>query len=736
MKTTRKKRSLTVAALLGGFALSPLLAQPAAVKPCETLRRHGDAGATACYQNLTKSSDLAVRAEGFWAARDYQDANSAFRDAMKAHPKDANLLVRWGRMYMEHWQPKEAADMFGEALEMDENNAQALLGMATIAGEQFEGKAYELAEKAVKADPKLYQARELIARVALEDNDNAKASAEAHKALDMSPEALDAMSVLATMDWLENKPTTEWLARILKINPKYGEVYETAGHYFVMNRRYVEGIEYYRKALELRPDLWTARAELGVNLMRLGKDMEARQQLEQCWANNYQPDEVKNTLTLLDSYKNFETFQTKGGNVLRLNLKEAKLLKPYFEEELDRAVATYEKKYKYKLTTPVQVEVYPDHEDFAVRTMGMPGLGALGVTFGQVVAMDSPSGRKPGDFHWASTMWHELSHVYVLTMTNHLVPRWFTEGLAVYEETATAPDWGDRLDHESMMAIKDHKLLPIAELDRGFIHPTYPAQVIVSYYQGGRIITFIAEKWGYDKILNMIADYGKNMTTPDVIEKEFNIKPEEFDKQFLPWLEAQTKKTVDGFGDWTKNVRLMNDRTKAKDWDAVISLGNAVRDIYPDYVETGSVYEFLAQAYTEKGDKAKATAELEAYAKVGGRSPATLKQLANLQADAGRKKEAVATLEKLNLIYLEDEAAHQKQGELYLDLGDSAKAIREFQSILAGKPVDPAGAHYQLARAFQLAKRNDEAREEVYASLETAPGFKPAQKLLLELSSK
>ena len=49
-----------------------------------------------------------------------------------------------------------------------------------------------------------------------------------------------------------------------------------------------------------------------------------------------------------------------------------------------------------KLPGPVQVEVYPDHEDFAVRTMGMPGLGALGVTFGEVVAMDSPSGRKPG----------------------------------------------------------------------------------------------------------------------------------------------------------------------------------------------------------------------------------------------------------------------------------------------------------------------------------------------------
>ena len=89
-----------------------------------------------------------------------------------------------------------------------------------------------------------------------------------------------------------------------------------------------------------------------------------------------------------------------------------------------------------KLPGPVQVEVYPDHEDFAVRTMGMPGLGALGVTFGEVVAMDSPSGAQPGYFHWASTLWHEMSHVFILTATNHRVPRWFTEGLAVHEETA------------------------------------------------------------------------------------------------------------------------------------------------------------------------------------------------------------------------------------------------------------------------------------------------------------
>src|SRR6202012_5967225 len=128
--------------------------------------------------------------------------------------------------------------------------------------------------------------------------------------------------------------------------------------------------------------------------------------------------------------------------------KESEALYPYFHDVLTAAIEAYQTKYRVKLDGPVQVEVYPDHEDFAVRTLGMPGLGALGVTFGQVVAMDSPSGRKPGDFHWGETLWHEMSHVYILTATNHRVPRWFTEGLAVHEEGERSPEWGDRVTPE------------------------------------------------------------------------------------------------------------------------------------------------------------------------------------------------------------------------------------------------------------------------------------------------
>jgi hypothetical protein len=467
--------------------------------------------------------------------------------------------------------------------------------------------------------------------------------------------------------------------------------------------------------------------------MRLGREEEARAELEMCYEGHYRDAATVNTLRLMDSYKNFVTYKT-DRTTLRLHKKEAELLHPYFEAEMLRALNTYDKKYGFKLDRPVQVEVYPDHEDFAVRTMGMPGLGALGVTFGYVVAMDSPSGRPPGSFHWASTMWHELSHVYVLNMTNFRVPRWFTEGLAVHEETAVSPEWGDRLDPHAIMAIKDKKLLPVAELDRGFVRPTYAAQVVVSYFEAGRICDYINREWGWPKLLAMIHDFAGGASTPEAIEKELGITPEEFDTRFLAALNAETKKTVDGFDEWSKELKKVAAEYKAHDYDAMIRDASAIRDTYPDYIEAGNVYQFLADGYVAKGDKKAAIAELERYAKVGGRSPDTLKQLATFLEEAGNRKEAAEVLDRLNYIQPIDEDLHRRLGDLWLGLGNTDGAIREYRAVLAKSPTDPAASHFSLAKAYRSANRTDAAKDELLLSLEAAPGFRPAQKMLLELS--
>jgi cellulose synthase operon protein C len=668
-------------------------------------------------------------AEAFRKARRYKDANDVYRLLVDKFPKNAEYRVKWGRLFLEHWQADEAVGLFNEALEIDKNYAPAYLGMALVAEEHFEGHAEELAKKALELDPKLLEAQELMARLALEDNNNDKASLEAKKALALDANSVQAKAILATMDWLADKKDTPW-------DPHDARGYETAGHFFTLNRRYTEAIEFYRKALALDPQLFTARSQMAINQMRLGQDQEAYQELKLCWDNGFQDLATKNSLTLMDSYKNFVTFKT-DNTILKVHKKEADLLHPYFEDEMKRVIATYEKKYKFKLAQPVQVEVYPDHEDFAVRTLGMPGLGALGVTFGYSIAMDSPSSdqRPPGSFHWASTLWHEMSHVFTLSMTNSKVPRWFTEGVAVHEETAVNPEWGDRLTPDIILAIKDKKLLPIAQLDRGFVHPNSPVQVLVSYFQAGRVCDYINDKWGWDTILAMLHDFGNGEETAAVVRKELKIEPEEFDKRFIAFVEADTKNTVEHFDEWKKGVTGLVTLTGNKDYGEVIKEGTRLRDMYPDYVEKHSVYEILAQAYLAKGDKPHAIEEMERYAKVGGRNPETLESLAKQLEEAGNKKEAAAILERLNYIYPMQNEAHRELGTLLFDMGQPAGAIREFRAVVDHKPIDPAQAHYDLAMAYHSNHQDEQAKDEVVASLEAAPGFSKAQKLLLELSA-
>ncbi len=720
------------------FITLPLAAQTLAaqtIDECKSLRHYGKlAEAQTCYAKLANSSNPYLRAEGLWATERYQEANDQFRDLVKQSPKNADYRVRWGHLFLERFNNDEAHSLFEEALKIDDKNAQAYLGRAQVEAEGYSKEAVKDAQKGADLDPKLYQAHEELAFLALEDNDEDTAAKEADLALAISNEALDAMAIHAALDSLHDKKEAPWMDRLLKINPSYGEAYSTAGHFFFINRRYDEEIRAYRKALELNPRLWEARAQLGISLMQLGNETEARQQLEECYNANYKSYEVVNSLRLIDSYKDFVTIKTPS-MVLRLNKKEADLLRPYFESEIERNIAAYSKKYRMKLKEPVQVEVYPNHDDFAVRTLGMPGVGGiLGVTFESVLAMDSPSGRTPGSFHWASTLRHEMSHVFVLEATGSRVPRWFTEGLAVYEETSAAPDWGDRLDPEAIHAIQHKLLLPVAELDRGFIRPSYPSQVIVSYFQGGKICSYIAEKWGYSKLVDMIYSFAKLESTPEVFQKDLGISTTDFDKEFLAWLDAQTKITVDHFDEWRDKLKTMVTDERAKKYDEAISLGNAIRDWYPDYVEAGSVYEVLADAYTAKGDKDSARKQLEKYNEVGGRDPKLVEQLAKLEEEAGQPKKAAAALDRLNYIYPEDQELHKRLGDLWLAQNNVSGAIREYQALLAMKPLDQATSHYQLAEAYRKADRLDQARDEVLLALEAAPGFKPAQKLLLEIA--
>lgn len=728
--------SVAFAWIIAGSAWSATAASHTpAPDSCQNLRRHGKtAEADACYKSLILSRDPYLRAEGYWGLQMYQDANNEFRAAVAQSDANALYRIRWGMLLHERFNDTDAEGLLKEALQRNPKDARAYWGLALVSADGFDDQAIMWDSRALELDPKLAPAHELMANLALEDSDPAQALREADAAISLSSDALDAMAVHAAVEVLADRSPDAWFDKIGAINPHYGEAYAIVAHHLVLNYRYEDAITYDRKAIEVDPQLWSARSDLGLNLMRLGQEDEPRKQLEICYENGYRNQATVNSLRLLDSYKNFITYRD-DTLILKLNKKEADLLRPYVEDLTKRAMATYERKYKMKLEGPVQVELYPDHEDFAVRTMGMPGLGALGVTFGHVVAMDSPSGRKPGDFNWGSTLWHEMSHVYILTATNHRVPRWFTEGLAVHEETQASPEWGDPITPDILAALHDKKLLPVEQLDRGFVRPQYATQVIVSYYEAGRICDYIQDHWSADKLLDMVHSFAQSTTSAAVIEKDLGITAAEFDKQFQDWLYQSDGKIAANFADWSARLKDLVQQSRNHNYDAVLKEGPEVIQMYPQYIYDANAYQFVAEADLAKGDKPAATAVLTQYEKAGGRDPSTLKELASLEQSLGDDKEAAATLERINYIYPVDEDLHRTLGNLWLTQHNYPAAIREYSAVVAMHPLDKASAEFDLAQAYFDDGQRDKAEDNVLQALEAAPDYRPAQKLLLQLQS-
>jgi Flp pilus assembly protein TadD len=729
------KYAANISALLLASAMSMHAASPT---ECWKLRKLGR-DAQPCFDQLTQSSNAYDRAEGFWGLEQWDQANAQFRLATQSASSPAAFKVRWGQLLHERFNNSEAADLFREALAKDANSAAAYLGLATLSADTFDGHAADYANKALALDPKLAAAHELLADVALINEDRDTARAEADKALAIDPEAIDAMALQAALEILADRPPDAWFARIQSATtgkgPGVAEAYTRIGRQLELHYRYEDAVPYYRKAIAADTNDWAAHSALGIDLMRMGQQDEPYKELQLSYQNGYRDAATVNSLRLIDSYKNFDTFRD-DKTIIRLYKNEAELLLPYMQTELHTILATYEKKYKMTLPDPVQLEVYPNHEDFAVRTTGMPGLGALGVTFGEVVAMDSPSARKPGDFNWGATIWHEMSHVFILTATNHRVPRWFTEGLAVHEEGQRSPEWSNRLTPDVVAAIRDKRLLPVAKLDRGFVSPDYPAQVIVSYFQAGAICDFIGEKWGEAKLLDIVHTYAQLTTTPNTIQQNLGISAEQFDTQFLAWIDQRYGTRASHFDEWHQKLKALVEAMQQKRFDTVLNDGPAILALYPEYVEDANVYELMAAANHERNDSKAEAAILSLYVRAGGESPEALKRLADLQLAAGDNTAATETLERLNYIYpVKDEALHRRLADLHLAQKDFASAIREYNAVIASDPTDKAGAEFNLAQAYYAAGQKDKAEDSVLAALEAAPGYRPAQKLLLELNS-
>ena len=683
-----------------------------------------------------------------------EDAQSYFRDAIALAPTDPRINTEWGELFLEKYNKAEAAKSFQEALKVDAEYGPALLGMAKALSDENPPQAVVFAERLLKQNPNDAGAQLVLAQVAIYQDKKANVKAAIDKVLEFNPKHLEALSMKAAMAYVEGRTAEyeEAIAAALKIHPTYGEVHRIVGEITAHYYRFDEAVEHTRKAIALDRENIRAIADLGAQLMRTGDERNARRMLETAFRVDRWDVQTYNLLELLDNLEPFDTIK-EGDMIIRLAPDESPVMKNYVPMLAKESLDTLSKRWEFTPKGPILVEMFPRHDDFAVRTLGLPGMiGALGACFGRVVTLDSPTAREPGTFNWAETLWHEMAHVITLQLSGNRLPRWLSEGTSVFEERRARADWGREMDIPFARAMDRGAVLKIRDLNSGF---TSAATINYAYYQASLIVEYIHDTYGQRQLRALIQSYADGSDTEASIKKALGVDIDELQKGFDQFLDKRfaamraALKAPEGLKENMSVEQLkalaaanpnnfavqmtLGEALAASSPDAAIAAFEQAAKILPNVRGDESPEVAIAAVANKRGDKARAARALETLATYDHTNIQAARELASLIDPVKDTNRLQVALKRVASVDPFDGAAHSQLGKIELAKGNTDEAVRLFRVALAAKPLDKASAHADLAEALLKAGQKDEARKQVLEALLIAPTYTRAQDLLLKL---
>jgi cellulose synthase operon protein C len=682
-----------------------------------------------------------------------QEANSLFRTASGASDGDAAIETYWGQLLFERSAEADAQRSYEQALKLDAQWAPAHAGFGWAVSDINPPLAAAAATKALEIDPGLDSAHLLLAQLDL-DNSRADAARERlAKVLAQNPRHLDARALLAAMAYVKGDEAAyeQETKKILEIHPGFGELYRAVGDLAARNYRFDEAVALTRQAVQLDPGLARGHGDLGMHLLRTGDEEEARRALDRSFKIDPYQRVTYNLLMLLDKLENF-TVVKDGDVILKMHPDEAPVLKEYALPLARDALKILSAKYRFTPKGPILIEIFPLHDDFAVRNLGLPGMiGALGACFGRVVTMDSPKARPPGEFSWQATLWHEIAHVITLQMSQQRVPRWLTEGISVYEEAQARPEWGRDMEVPFAIALEQGKTLKLTDLNAGF---TNPETIALAYFQASLLVDHIVKTHGEEKLQALIRSYGEGLEGDAAMTRSLGASMEQlqsaFDKtvntRFAP-LQAALK-PVPGMeklsdpdalkGAYAANqdsyrIALAYGRALAstKDKAAFEALERAAK-LVPVATGEESPHALMAQLAEQVGDEPRALSEYQLLLSHDHTAVEPARRMAALAEKLGKPEAAAVAYERIVSLDPYDAPAHTGLGRLAMKRAKPDVALREFKAALALGPADRAAAHCDLGEAYLATGQKADAKREALAALEIAPAFERAQDLLLK----
>ncbi len=692
----------------------------------------------------------AGRAYAVLAPGDAEAARAALRAFDAAVAADSGLLeprLRTGDLFLDHYNAPDAEASYQGVLARAPENARALLGMARV--QQFQGNphGFETTQHSLRVNPALVPALVLEGELFLDAEAHDSAAALGRRALGVDSTALGGWALLGATALLTGDSAGFASARAgaRRFHPRPAAFFAMIAEWTARHRRYAEAARLGREAVAIDPESSEAQGVLGMNQLRIGAMDSGRVHLERAFAQDPFHVWYKNTLDLLDELAKFRTITT-GRFQIVAPADQAELLAMYLGPLLEEAYDTLAARYEYRPPTPVRIELYSRPADFSVRTAGLTGLGALGVSFGSVLAMDAPSAREAGNFNWGSTAWHELTHAFTLGLSDHKVPRWFSEGLSVLEERRARPGWGAGPSLAFLAAFKGDKLLSMKRLNEGFVRPSHPAEIQFSYYQASLVCQMIEEQWGRKALVAMLRAYRDGLDTPGVFQRVLGVNEDELGRRLAGWSRQRFGPALQGVEAWDGKspprgefVTLLNEAEASlrarRPEEARPKLERAAA-MFPEYTGEDAPLVLLAEIRASRGDRKEAADLLERYNAVDEASWESNQREAELREQLQDWAGARKALERMIWISPGEASLHERLAVAAEHLSDRRTALRERRAVLAAGPSDVTEARYQLARAMLAAGDPAAARREILQVLENAPGFEKAQALLLELANR
>jgi tetratricopeptide (TPR) repeat protein len=690
----------------------------------------------------------------------FKDALKAYDRAIAADPNNLAARTALGELFIDKYNGEDAKRTLTDALALVPTYVPALVAEARRRDQDNQPGADSILARALSLDSLNVAARVLRARLLADVEDFAGAIREADRALRHGPQDADALAFSAALRRVTGDTTgyADFRRRFAALYPREAGVQLATSNLLARVRQYAAAAVVAREGTQLDSTNWRTHAALGSNLLRMGDVPAARRSLEIAFKGDPYDVWTKNTLDLLDTFGEYEEVSTERFKFV-IEKAESQVLSLYLKELLDRAYATFQKRYAYAPSVPVRVEVYRSHADFSVRTVGLAGLGALGVSFGNTIAFDSPAAKDAGPFNWGSTAWHELAHTFTLGASDHRVPRWLSEGLSVFEERRARPGWGQGVSATFLKAYDDKKLVPASRMNDGFIRATFPGQVILSYFQASLLCEMIARDHGEAALMQMLQAFRGGATNEQVILRVLKLDAAAFDRKFDTYIRERFGKAIAAVRDRDASVEgympadelVARANAKPDNFWLQVAVGRALvqrnehakavvvleraKALFPEYGGPDGAYSALARAQQASGDMKAAATTLQAMSALGDMPYEMHVQLSNLWLQQGDTAKAAEALESAMYMNPFDIAQHERLADLFART-DKRRAVRERAAVVALRPVDMAEAQYRLALAYQDAGDRQNAKKTVLRALEEAPHFERAQELLLALAGQ